>query len=99
MTTTRDAASGIELRLPTHAERQRSEHAVGRPVSRPLKIGRRYARTLREQCFLLETSVKEEIFLCRKPDKGALSSDGCTFSRELSEHYGEPVFLCSRPLA
>ena len=27
--------------------------------------------------------------------QGALSSDGCTFSRELSEHYGEPVFLCA----
>lgn len=87
--------------VATHVERQRSEYAVGR-LSQPSAFKDwtlPSLATLREQCFLLETSVKEEIFLCRKPDKGALSSDGCTFSRELSEHYGEPVFLCSRPLA
>ena len=83
--------------LATHIERSRSDHAGRLSTSISYKGWTLPSlATLSESCVLLETTANEELFLCRQQDKSASMAEGCSFSLDLSEHYGEPVYLCAR---
>jgi len=53
--------------------------------------------TLRESCYLLERTLEHDLFVCMAPDPEGNSR--CELSREISDYYGEPMFLCTRSIA
>jgi len=53
--------------------------------------------TIKEACYLLESTLKHDIYLCTTADRTPASTDlQCAVDREISDHYGEPVYLCMR---
>ena len=90
---------GLSILAPmlTHIERSRSDYAGRLSTSVSYKGWELPSlATLSESCVLLEVTAREELFLCRQQEANAMMSEGCSFHLDLSNHYGEPVYVCAR---
>lgn len=92
---------GLSILAPmlTHIERSRSNYA-GRLSSYTSVSYKGWElpslAELSDSCVLLEVTSREELFLCRQQEANAMMSEGCSFHLDLSNHYGEPVYVCTR---
>jgi len=88
--------------MATHLERWRArDESEGRLSKRQRYKGLTLPSLamLHESCCLLDSTEREDVYLCQKAMKSPQDHGWCTFDLDLSEYYGEPVYLCRCAIA